>query len=96
MILEKMLQSEEYEVYQSETLLNPQYHMINDTHIDVDIMLEANEEGNFGVAHSDFIDCWREYVSDCIEDEEIAEAIEAEIDAAEQWHVDNNSLYTII
>ena len=60
--LQNILDSEEYQVFESETLLNPQYHIINDTQIDVDLMLECNESGFFGVSHGDFIDCWIEYL----------------------------------
>ncbi len=61
-------------------------------------MIECQENGNFGVSHSDFINCWRDYLSNCLDNlpEDIQENIEKEIDDCENWHEKNGSLYDII
>ena len=98
--LDDLIRSDGYQIYESETLLNIQYHIINNTDINVDEMIEANANGCFGVSHSDFIECWREYLGHIIDDENIAESvgesISQEIDDCENWHSDNSSLYDII
>jgi len=94
--LDELVHSDDYEVYQSETLLNPQFHIINNTEVDVDMMLKYNAEGMYGVTHSDFIECWREFLSTLDLDDDIEDSITKEIDACEKWHEDNNSLYTLI
>ena len=60
--LDDMLRSHEYNVYESETLLNIQYHIIN-TDKDIDQMIECNEAGMFGCTHGEFIECWEEYLN---------------------------------
>ena len=52
--LDDMLKSDEYNMYESDTLLNIQYHIIN-TDKNIDNMIEANNEGNFGCTHQEFI-----------------------------------------
>ncbi len=59
--LNEMLNSEEFQAYQSDTLFNIQHHILN-TDVDVDNMIEANEMGLFGLTHQHFIDSWREYL----------------------------------
>ena len=59
--LSEMLSSESYNTYETETLLNPQYHMIN-TDKDVDQMIECNEAGMFGCTHGEFMECWMDYL----------------------------------
>ena len=94
--LQDMLDDENYQVYESETLLNPQHHMINNTDVDVDNMLECNESGCFGVSHGDFIECWRDYLNTLSLDDKAFDSIEAEINTCEQWHTNNKSIDTII
>ena len=94
--LQDIIDSEDYQNHQSETLLNPQYHMINDTYVDVDNMIKCNENGDFGVSHADFIDCWAEYLSNLSLEETIDDKITAEIKAVANWHSENHSLDTII
>ncbi len=62
--LSEMLDDSDFQIYQSETLLNVQYHIINDTGVNVDKMLEYNEKGLFGLTHSDFINNWREFLNE--------------------------------
>ena len=59
--LNDMLDCKELEAYQSDTLFNIQHHILN-TDVDVDNMIEANEMGNFGLTHQNFIDSWREFL----------------------------------
>ena len=70
--------------------------MINDTYIDVDLMLECNESGEFGVSHSDFIDCWIDYLETLDLDDEIYASIMKEIDKTQRWHTENKSIDPII
>lgn len=95
--LQDLIDSEDYQNYQSDTLFNLQYHIINDTDIDVDKMIEANKNGEFGVTHQDFIDNWRDYLenSDKIDDE-IKENIEKEIDKLEANLVRKNLINNFI
>ena len=60
--LQDMLQSEAYQIYESETLLNIQYHIIN-TDKDVDEMVLCQDNGLFGCTNRDFIECWEEYLN---------------------------------
>lgn len=86
--LQSILDSEHYQTFRAETLLNPQFHMINDTGVDVDLMLELQKNGSFGVAHASVIENWRDYLETCGDftgDELVL--IQAEIDAKEQYHI---------
>ena len=94
--LDDMINSESYQIYESKTLLNPQHHMINNTDVDADLMEEYNADGMFGVSHSDFIECWRDYLNDSNIDETTQEAINKEIDECENWHIKNGSINNII
>ena len=93
----QMYQSDNYQAYECDNLLNPQYHMINNTDIDVDNMIECNELGLFGVSHSDFIESWRDYLNNVSDyPDEIKELIEKEIDDCQEWHIKNGSIDEII
>ena len=94
--LTDLLDSDGYQVFESETLLYPQYHMINNTYIDVDLMLEANKEGNFGVSHCDFIDCWIDYMETLELEDSVYASIMKEIIKTQEWHTENKSIDTII
>ena len=59
--LQDLLQSEEYQSFESCTLLNIQYHIIN-TDKNIDEMLLCNEHGLFGCTHGEFIECWRDFL----------------------------------
>lgn len=59
--LDELLNSKELEDYQSDTLFNIQHHILN-TDVDVDNMIKANEIGNYGLTHQNFIDSWREFL----------------------------------
>jgi len=92
--LDDMLKSESYQIFESGTLLNIQYHCVNNTYdIDIDNMIKANNEGNFGVTHSDFIQCWKEYLDSTHFSQKVLKKIESEINKTEKWHKLNNSLY---
>ena len=94
--LQEILDSEQYQVHQSETLLNPQYHMINNTGIDVDIMIEHNEYGMFGVSHGDFIDCWIDYLDILDLDEKIHNSIMKEIIAVQTYHTEQSTIDDLV
>lgn len=109
--LDNLLNSEEYQIYESETLLNIQYHIIN-TDKDIDEMQEYNENGDFGCSHSEFIDCWKEYLNtltvfdpeyDEVEDMdryhitiETYNNIMTEIDSCEEYHISHNTIDQVI
>ena len=94
--LSQILETEEYLVYVSDTLLNPQYHMINDTDVDVDIMIESQTAGDFGVSHRDFIECWRDYLDTIDLDDEVKSSIQLEIIEKEDYHIKKETIDNII
>jgi len=94
--LQELIDSEQYQVFESETLLNPQYHMINNTGIDVDAMIESNEFGEFGVSHGDFIDCWIDFMETLDLEESVYTSIMKEIIKVQEWHTENKSIDTLI
>ncbi len=97
--LKDLINSEEYQIYASETVHSIQDHCINPNQYDTDVdtMEEHNENGMWGVTHNDTIQNWRDYLNNVLDlDEEITEAIEKEIDECEQWHIDNESIEDII
>lgn len=59
--LDELLQSEQYQIFESETLLDIQYHIIN-TDKNIDEMLLCNEHGLFGCTHGEFIECWSDFL----------------------------------
>jgi len=61
--LSEMLQSDNYQIYESETLLNIQDQIINgDPVLSIDDIIECNDNGLFGHTHNEFIDCWIEFI----------------------------------
>ena len=94
--LSEMIESEEYNTYQGETLLNPQYHMINDTYIDVDVLLAANEAGDYGVSHGDFIDCWIDYMETLDLDDDTYTSIMKEIMKTQEYHTEQGTIDNLI
>jgi hypothetical protein len=94
--LQELLDSDLYQIFESETLLNPQYHMINDTWIDVDIMLAANESGDFGVSHGDFIDCWIEFMETLDLCDKTYSNIMKEIIAVQEYHTEQKTIDVLI
>jgi len=57
-----MLDSEDLQSYQSDTVYNTQYHIINNPDKDIDKMIEANENGLFGLTHGEIINSWRDFL----------------------------------
>ena len=94
--LTDMLHTEAYLMYEGETLLNPQYHMTNNTGVNVDKMLEANEAGTFGVSHRDFIDCWRDYLKNIELSDSLRKKITNEINEVEEYHEAQKTIDDII
>lgn len=86
--LSNMLSSEKYQIFESETLLNIQYHIIN-TNKNIDKMIEANEAGCFGCTHSEFIECWRDFVVTYKNDisQVYRSILESEINECEAYHI---------
>jgi hypothetical protein len=61
--LSEMINTEEYQVFESEVLLNSQYHLINNGYeIDIDYMVDAASDGVIGVRHRDYIHSWEEFL----------------------------------
>ena len=97
---DQLIQSENYKLHESETLLNIQYHIINPNHYDIDIdnMVICNESGLFGVTHGNFIECWFDYlevnrhnIPDYFYDK-----IFNEIKKVEEYHLDHFTYNNII
>lgn len=93
--LSNMLASNEYQTYESETLLNIQYHIIN-TRKDVDEMIAHNEIGMFGCSHGEFIECWRDFIKDHKLSMVSRGILEYEIDRCEKFHEEAGTLNLII
>lgn len=93
--LHDMLESDEYRTYESETLLNIQYHIIN-TRKDVDEMIAHNTVGMFGCSHGEFIDCWRDFIKDHRISMVCRGILEHEIDSCEKFHEEKGTLNQII
>jgi hypothetical protein len=94
--LQELLNSEQYQIFETETLLNPQYHMINNTYIDVDLMLEANKDGCFGVSHGDFIDCWIDFLETIDISDQDYTNIMKEIITCQEYHTEQKTIDLII
>ena len=63
LVLNDLLQSESYQIYESETLLNLQYQIINgDPDLAIDQIIECNNHGLFGHSHREFIETWSDYL----------------------------------
>lgn len=109
--LKEMINSKEYQVYESETLLDIQYHIIN-TDKDINEMITANHNGNYGCSHQEFIDTWKEFLNTLLvynpeynEPEEINDyditqytydTILNEINEREQYHINAGTINQII
>jgi hypothetical protein len=106
-----MIDSQEYQVYASESVYSLQDHCINSNYdTDADTMDEYNSEGMFGVTHNDVIKNQRDYLNNnkrelfgtCDCDDDACEAcvkyayIDKEIDELHDWHLKNGSLDEII
>jgi hypothetical protein len=110
--LDGMIQSDEYQIFESETLLDPQYHIINNTDKDIDEMTEYNEGGMFGCSHGEFIECFKEFLDSLAvweskyntksEKEEydislqVYNRISKEIERCEEWHIKHNTIDEIL
>jgi hypothetical protein len=109
--LNEMLSNESYQIFESETLLNIQYHIIN-TDKDIDEMIECNENGLFGCSHAEFIECWSDFL-DTLEvweskyntkdeknsfdiSKQVYNRIKKQIEDCEKYHIDHFSINDII
>ena len=59
--LDDLLSCEEYQMFESSTVLNIQYHILN-TDKNIDEMLLCQENGLFGCSHREFIECWNDFL----------------------------------
>jgi len=94
MNLSEMLNTEDWQNYESDTLGNDLFISDPDR---ADRIHEAAKEGCDGSTHGEHIQDWRDYVNDCLEaPESVKEAILKEIQETEDWHEENKSLDTEI
>lgn len=57
---------------------------------------EYAEEGMNGSTHAEVIQDWRDYVADADLPESEKEALNKEIDGAEEWHIKNGTIDNVI
>ena len=61
--LDELLQSNQYQIWESETLLNIQYQIINgDPDLSINEIIECNNNGLFGHSHREFIETWTKFL----------------------------------
>jgi len=63
--LKELLDSKEFNIYQGETILNLQWQILNGnkSNNEIDGIIECQEQGNFGLTHSEFIENWRDFLN---------------------------------
>ena len=85
-----MLNSREYQAFISDRLGNDLFISDPDR---ADRLFEAAEEGADGSTHAEHIDDWRDFINNAADyPEHIADALLAECDTVEQWHIDHGTL----
>ncbi len=93
MTLNDMLNSDAYQRWESVRLGNDLF--INDPERAARIY-EYAEEGLNGSTHDEVLQDWRDYIADANLPDVVKESLLAEVDAAEQWHIDNGSITDVI
>jgi len=93
MTLNDMLNSDSYQRWESVRLGNDLF--INDPQRAARLY-EYSEEGLNGSTHDEVIQDWRDYIADADLPDADKESLLAEVIAAEQWHIDNGSIDSII
>jgi len=93
MTLNDMLNSNAYQRWESVRLGNDLF--VNDPERAARIH-EYSKEGLDGSTHDEVIQDWRDYIADADLPDADKESLLAEVDAAEQWHIDNGSITNVI
>ncbi len=93
MTLTEMLNSDDYQRWESDRLGNDLF--INDS-ARAARLHEYAEEGLNGSTHDEIIQDWRDYLADAVLPDSVKESLLKEIDAAEEWHIENGSINNII
>ena len=93
MTLNDMLNSDSYQRWENSRLGNDLF--INDPKRAARIH-EYAEEGLDGSTHDEVIQDWRDYIADADLPDADKESLMEEVDAAEQWHIDNGSITDVI
>ncbi len=93
MTLNDMLNSDAYQRWESVRLGNDLF--INDPERAARIY-EYAEEGLNGSTHDEVLQDWRDYIADANLPDVVKEALHTEVNAAEQWHIDNGSITDVI
>ena len=88
--LGEMLNSPEYQAFESDVYGNDMF--INDPER-AERVYAAAEHGCNGSYHAEVIQDWRNFLNIADYSDEILEHILAEIDACEDWHEQNGSLF---
>ena len=91
--LRDMIQSEEYQAYETDRLGN--YLAFSNPKLYGRIM-EYADNGADGRTHGEVIEAWRDYLKTVRLPEHVRTRIEAEIDEIERRHIANDSIDTII
>ena len=93
MTLTEMLNSDAYQRWESDRLGNDLF--INDPKRAARLH-EYAEDGLNGSTHDEVIQDWRDYLADAVLPDSVKESLLKEIDAAEEWHIENGSINAII
>lgn len=93
MTLNDMLNSDAYQRWENSRLGNDLF--INDPERAARIH-EYAKEGLDGSTHDEVIQDWRDYIADADLPDAVKESLMAEVDAAEQWYIDNGSITNVI
>lgn len=93
MNLNEMLNSDEYQRWESDHLGNDLF--INDPDRAARLYDYA-EDGLNGSTHDEVIQDWKEYLVDAELPEPVKDALLAEIESVEEWHIQNGSICNVI
>jgi len=93
MTLNEMLNSDAYQRWEDSRLGNDLF--INDPERAARIH-EYGKEGLNGSTHDEVIQDWRDYLADADLPDAVKESLLAEVNAAEQWHIENGSIDSVI
>ena len=93
MTLNDMLNSDAYQRWESVRLGNDLF--ISDPERAARIH-EYAKEGLDGSTHDEVIQDWRDYIADADLPDADKESLMEEVDAAEQWHIENGSITNVI
>ncbi len=92
--LDEMLQSSEYQDYASDTIYNLQYHILSGKdESEIDEIIEANDNGSFGIDHFETIENWNNFLDTVDIPENILNSILDEIQDTYNYHCKNNTIH---